>query len=118
MNKYFFNIVHNNISLTDTQRITYLPNSVVGKAKERIQADSCDPAYYPIALKELMNLFGHPRIVVNAFINRLETWRWSNDHNKQKLISFDSFLKRLEQAFSYLEFKANLHSSTLLKKAK
>ena len=34
----FFNLVHNNTSLTDAHRITYLQNSVVGKAKEKIQA--------------------------------------------------------------------------------
>ena len=34
----FFNLFHNNMSLSDTHRITYLQNSVVGKAKEKIQA--------------------------------------------------------------------------------
>ena len=95
----FFNLVHNNTSLTDTHRITYLQNSVVGKAKEKIQAYSFDPAYYAIALKELMDPFGDPSIVVNAFINQLEAWRPNNDYNKQNFASFASFLKRLVQAF-------------------
>ena len=95
-----------------------MKNSVVGKAKEKIQAYSCDPAYYPIALKELMDHFGDPRIVVNAFINQLEACRPNNDYNKQSFVSFASFLKRLVQAFEYLGFKADLQSSTLIKKAK
>ena len=114
----FFNLVHNNTSLTDTHRITYLQNSVVGKAKEKIQAYSCDPAYYAIALKELMDHFGDPSIAVNAFINQLEAWRPSNDYNKHNFVSFASFLKRLVHAFEYLGFKADLQSSTLMKKAK
>ena len=114
----FFNLVHINTSLTDTHRITYLQNSVVGKAKEKIQAYSCDPAYYAIALKELMDHFGDPSIVVNAFINQLEAWRPNNDYNKQSFVSFASLLKRLVQAFEYLGFKADLQSSTLMKKAK
>ena len=114
----FFNLVYNNTSLTDTHRITYLQNSVVGKAKEKIQAYSCDPAYYAIALKELMDHFGDPSIVVNAFINQLEAWRPNNDYNKQSFVSFASFLKRLVQAFEYLGFKADLQNSTLMKKAK
>ena len=114
----FFNLVHNNTSLTDTHRITYLQNSVVGKAKEKIQAYSCDPAYYAIALKELMDHFGDPSIFVNAFINQLEAWRPNNDYNKQSFVSFASFPKRLVQAFEYLGFKADLQSSTLMKKAK
>ena len=113
----FFNFVHNN-SLTDTHRVTYLQNSVVGKAKEKIQAYSCDPAYYLIALKELMNLFGDPSIVVNAFINQLEAWRPKNDYKKQNFVSFVLFFKRLVQAFDYLGFKADMQSSTFTKKAK
>ena len=114
----FFNLVHNNTSLTDTHRITYLQNSVVEKAKEKIRAYSCDPAYYAIALKELMDHFGDHSIVVNAFINQLEAWRPNNDYNKQNFVFFASFLKCLVQAFEYLGFKADLQSSTLMKKAK
>ena len=114
----FFNLFHNNTSLTDTHRITYLQNSVVGKAKEKTQAYSCDPAYYAIALKELMVHFGDPNIVVNAFINQLEAWRPNDDYNKQSFVSFASFLKRLVKAFEYLGFKADLQSSTFMKKAK
>ena len=118
MDKHFLNLVHNNISLTDTHRITYLQNSVVGKAKKKIQAYSWDPAYYLIALKELMDHFGDASIVVNAFINQLEAWCPNNDYNKQNFVSFASFLKRLVQAFDYLGCKADLQSSTLMMKAK
>ena len=114
----FFKLVHNNSSLTDTHRITYLQNSVVGKAKEKIQAYSGNPAYYAIALKELMDHFGDPSIVVNASISQLEAWSPNNDYKKQSFVSFASFLKRLVQAFEYLGFKADLQSSTLMKKAK
>ena len=62
--------------------------------------------------------FGDPSIVVNAFINQLEAWRTNYDYNKQNFLSFVSFLKRLLQAFDYLGFKADLQSSTLMKKAK
>ena len=65
-----------------------------------------------------MDQFGNPSIVVNAFINKLEAWRPNNDYNKQNFVSFASFLKHLVQAFEYLGFKADLQSSTLMKKAK
>ena len=65
-----------------------------------------------------MDHFGDHSIVVNAFINQLEAWRPSNDYNKQNFVSFASFLKLLVQAFEYLGFKAELQSSTLMKKAK
>ena len=65
-----------------------------------------------------MEHFGDPSIVVNLFINQLEAWRPNNDYNKQNFVSFASFLKPLVQAFEYLGFKADLQSSTLIKKAK
>ena len=86
----------------------------VGKGKEK----ACDPAYYAIALKEPLDHFGNPSIVVNAFISKLEAWRPNNDYNKQNFVSFASFLKHLVQAFEYLGFKTDLQSSTLMKKAK
>ena len=73
-------------------------------------------------MKELMDHFGDPNIVVNAFINCcecfLEAWRPDNDYNKQNFVSFAPFLKWLVQALEYLGFKADLQSSTLMKKAK
>ena len=64
-----------------------------------------------------MDHFGEPSIVVNTFINQLEAWRLSNDYNKENFVSFASFLKRLMQASENLGFKADLQSSTLMKKA-
>ena len=114
----FFCLVHNNTSITDTHRITYLQNVVTGKAKDVIQAYSCDPAYYSTALNELMSYFGNPTIVANAFINQLENWKSTIGYNKQNFVAFALFLKRLVQAFQYLGYTADLQSSTLMKKAK
>ena len=113
----FNTMIHNNPSITDTHRITYLQNSVSGKAKDLIHAYSCDPSYYQTALNELIRHFGDRTIVVNAFINQLENWQM-NFQNKQSFIAFSSFLKRLVQAFQYLGFTADLQSTALIKKAK
>ena len=60
----FFSMVHNNTDKTDTHRISYLQNSVSGKAKQIIELYSCNPAYYETALNELMKDFGDPSVVV------------------------------------------------------
>ena len=65
-----------------------------------------------------MDHFVDPSIVVNAFINQLEAWGPNNDCNTQNIVSFASFLKWLVKVFDYLGFKAELQSSTLMKKAK
>ena len=111
-------MVHNNTGITDTHRITYLQNSVSGKAKQIIESYSCNPAYYETALNELMNHFGDPSVVVSAFINQLESWHTTDSNNKKSFIAISNFLKRLLQTFEYLDLQADLQSSTLLKKAK
>ena len=113
----FNTMIQNNTSITDTHRISYLQNSVSGKAKDLIHAYSCDPSYYQTALNELMRHFGDRIIVINAFINQLENWQM-NFQNKQSFIAFSSFLKRLVQAFVCLGFTADLQSTTLIRKAK
>ena len=95
----FCAMVHNSISITDTHRITYLQNSVSGKAKDLIHAYSCDPSYYNTTLNEIMSRFGDPSVVVNDFINQLESWKNNSSYNKQSFIAFSSFLKRLVQFF-------------------
>ena len=110
-------MVHNNTSITDTHRITYLQNSVSGKAKDLIHAYSCDPSYYQTALSELIRHFDDHTIIVNAFIKELEH-RQMNYQNKQSYLPFSSFLKRVVQACQYLGFTADLQSTTLVKKAK
>ena len=114
----FFSMVHNNTGMTDTHRITYLQNSVSGKAKPIIESYSCNPAYYERALNELMNQFGDPSVVVSAFINQLESWHTSDSNNKKSFVAFSNFLKRLVQTFEYLGFQPDLQCSTLLKKRK
>ena len=114
----FSTLLPNKISLPDTHRIKYLQNLVVGKVKEKTQAHSYDTAYYQIALKELLHTFGDPSIVVNAFVNHLEPWRPNNDYNKQNLVSFASFLKRLVQAFGLFGFQRRLAKRNIDAKGK
>ena len=84
--KNFYSMIHRNTFITDTQRITYLQNSVSGKAKDLIHAYSCDPSYYQTALNELMNHFCDRTIVVNALIKQLENWQ-VNHQKKQNTCS-------------------------------
>ena len=95
-----------------------MQNAFTGKAKDVIQAYSCDPAYYSTALNKLMPFFSDPTIVVTAFINQLEPCKSTNDYNKQNFEAFASFLKRLVQVIQHLGYTADLQSSTLIKKHK
>ena len=107
--------VHENRSISQTHRITYLQNSVSGNAKDLIRGYSCNPAFYNVALAELESRFGSPQRVVTAYI--LESWQKMSSLN-HTLVSFSTFLKQLIQTFHNLHFNADLHSSTVLTLAK
>ena len=67
--------VHENRSISQTHRITYLQNSVSGKAKDLIRGYSCNPAFYNVPLAELESRFGSPQHVVTAYSRRLVSWQ-------------------------------------------
>ena len=113
----FYRLIQQNTAIKDKHQLTYLQVFVPGKAKDTIHAYFCDPSCYETALSELINQFGDPTIMINAFINLLEKWQVINQ-NKQCYIAFSSSLKKLVQAFQCLVFMAGLQSTTLLVKAK
>ena len=110
--------VHDNTSISQTHRITYLQNSVSGKAKDLIRGYSCNPAFYSVSLAELESRFGSPQHIVTAYIYRLENWAHISSQNPHTLVSFFTFLKQLVQTFINLQFTADLQSSTVLTIAK
>ena len=99
--------VHENRSISQTHRITYLQNSVSGKAKDLIRGYSCNPAFYNVALAELESRFGSPQHVVTAYIRCVESWQKVSSLN-HTLVSFSTFLKQLNQTFHNLQFTADL----------
>ena len=110
--------VHDNTSISQTHRITYLQNSVSGKAKDFFRGYSCNLAFYNVALDELESRFGSPQRIVTAYIHRLENWAHISSQNPHTLVSFFTFLKQLVQLFINLRFTADLQSSTVLDIAK
>ena len=106
--------VDRNHTISATHRMTYLQDSVSGKAKALIKGYSCNPAFYKAALRDLQNHFGDSNYIVNAFIQQIETWP-SSTNNNRSVVSFASFLKQLVRTFQNLGFQADLHSTALLK---
>ena len=105
--------VHDNTFISQSHRITYLQNSVSGKAKDLIRGYSCNPAFYNVAFAELESRFGSPQHIVTANIHRLENWALVSSQNHHTLVSFFTFLKQLVQTFINLRFTADHQSSTV-----
>ena len=105
--------VDRNHTISDTHRMTYLQDSVSGKAKA-LKGNSCNPAFYKAALRDLQHHFGDSDYIVNAFIPQIETWP-SSISNNRSVVSFAFFLKELVRTFQNLGFQADLNSTALLK---
>ena len=110
--------VHENTSISQTNRITYPQNSASGKSKDLIRGYSCKPSFYNVAMAELESRFGSPQHIVTAYIHRLENWALITSQNPHTLVSFFAFLKQLVQTFLNLRFTADLQSSKVLTVAK
>ena len=106
-------MVHNNNGITDTHPITYLQNSVSGKAKQIIESYSCNPAYYETALIDLKNHSGTPSVVVSGFINQLESLHAPDSNDIKSFVAFSIFLMCSVQTFEYFGFQADLQIAFL-----
>ena len=62
-------LVHNNRSLTDTERMIHLQSSLTGNACEVVRGLLCDGSLYELALNELETQFGNPVAVVQSTLS-------------------------------------------------
>ena len=62
-------LVHNNRSLTDTERMIHLQSSLTGDACEAVRGLLCDGSLYELALNELETQFGNPVAVVQSTLS-------------------------------------------------
>ena len=110
--------VHNNPSITDTHRITYLQNSVTGKAKDLIKGYSYNPVFYTEALNDITKRFGDPDYIISSYITKLEQFPRAKHHDSNSLTNFTTFLKEFTRTFTTLNFTSDLTSSAVLRLAK
>ena len=69
---YFKPTFHDNASLSDAQKNTYLKNAL--RAKESVFGYSYTEEFYHGAITELMRRIGRPQTVIAACFDKLERW--------------------------------------------
>ena len=104
LNQNLQGLVHQYFLLSQPHRITYIQNSVSGKAKDLIRGYSFNHADYNNALAKLESVFGSPQHIVPAYIHRLENWTHISTQNPHKPGSFFTSPKQLVQTFINLRF--------------
>ena len=112
---YFKATIHDNVTLTNAQRMTYLQNALSDRAKDSIIGYSYNGEFYNEAMQELHKRFGKPQHVTAAYLDKLDHWPRPTINNPDSFVSFAAFLRQMVQTFKLHNFTPDLQSSTVLK---
>ena len=112
---FFKATIHDNVTLTDAQRMTYLQNALTDRAKDSIIGYSFNGEFYNEAMQELQKRFGIPQHVTAAYLDNLEHWSRPTINNTESFVSFAAFRRQLVQTFRFQNFTSDLQSSAVLK---
>ena len=115
---FFKATIHNNVTLTNGQRMTYLQNALTDRAKESIIGYSYNGVFYNEAMQELQKGFGKPQHDTAAYLDKLEHWPRPTINNPESFVSFAAFHRQMVQTFILHNFTSDLQSSAVLKIAK
>ena len=115
---YFKSKIHDNVYLSDAQKITYLQNALTDRAKESVFGYSYNGEFYHDAITELKRRFGRPQTIIAVYLDKLERGPKPSTDNPDSFISFAAILRQLVQTFLLHEFTPDLQSSAVLRVGK
>ena len=115
---FFKATIHDNATLTDTQRMTYLQNALTDRAKDIIIGYSYKGLFNNEAMQELQKRFGKPQHVTAAYLDKLEHWPRPTINKPESFVSVAAFLRHIVQTFILHNFTSDLQSSAVFKIAK
>ena len=78
---------------------------------------SCNSTMYNAALHELRRRYGRPDIIINDFVNRLQSFKQPSTHHKDSFMEFSTFIKNIVETFWTLGFKDDLNSTIYVQHA-
>ena len=101
--------IHNQ-PISYAEKMTHLQTLTSGKANQAISGYSCNSTMYNAALHELRQQYGRPDIIVNDFVNRLQSFKQPSSHRRDSYMEFSTFINEMVETFRTLGFKDDLNS--------
>ena len=77
--------IHNKTTLTDSDRMAYLYQTLDGEAKKAVESLGVTGRSYPMALKTLKRLFGNPSSVASAYLTSMLDSPYVTPNDRQGL---------------------------------
>ena len=102
--------IHNQ-PISDAEKMTHLQVLTTGKANQAISGYSCNSAMYKAALHELRRRYRQPDIIINDFVNRLQSFKQPSTHHRDSYMELSIFISNLLETFRTLGFKDDLNST-------
>ena len=102
--------IHNQ-AISDAEKMTHLKTLTTGKANQAICGYYCNSTMYNAALHELRRQYGRPDIIINDFVNRLQSFKQPSTHRRDSYIEFATFISNMVETFRTLGFKDDLNST-------
>ena len=102
--------IHNQ-AILDAEKMTNLQTLTTGKANQAISGYSCNNTMYNAALHELRRQYGRPDIIINDFVDRLQSFKQPSTHRRDLYMDFSTFISNMMEIFRTLGFKDNLNST-------
>ena len=107
--------MHNQRDLTDTERLAHLQSCLTGEASDAVSGLLCDGSQYVPSLRELECLFGSPRHVVRAALNRLMAAPPARENDLRSLGTISTALHSAVMVLSQFSYDADLAATSNLR---
>ncbi|XP_062538485.1 uncharacterized protein LOC134206776 [Armigeres subalbatus] len=88
-------LIHDNLLLSDVDRITYLRSSLAGDALQEVSSIDLSVANYAVAWKSLESSNENKKVIVKAHLDAVESLK-KESYSNQLIGDFDKNLQMLE----------------------
>ena len=102
--------IHNQ-AISDAEKMAHLQTLTTGKANQAICGYSCNSTMSNAALHELRRRYGRPNIIINDFVNKLQSFKQPSTHRRDSYMEFSTFISNMVETFRMLGFKDDLNST-------
>ena len=100
--------------MASPEKMIHLQSLLTGEAKAPVDGYGCTGDLYVSAKNRLQEHFGNPKRIVNAFLEKLSSFKAPNLAHPENYTQFSSFVLTILDTFSQLGFIHDLHSTTNL----
>ena len=86
--------IHNQ-PISDQEKMTHLQTLTTGKANHAIFGYSCNNTMCNAVLHELRQRYGRPDIIINDFVNRLQSFQQQSIQRRDSYMEFSTFISNI-----------------------